>query len=56
LIRKRVHTPPFRLNLTHNSMIDYIFQEFLTAKSKKSKKFLLEDRVLPCYIQVICKI
>jgi hypothetical protein len=34
------------LFLTHNSMIDYIFQEFLTAKSKKSKKFLLEDRVL----------
>jgi hypothetical protein len=24
--------------LTYNSMIDYLFQKFLTAKSKKSKK------------------
>jgi hypothetical protein len=37
-------------------MTDYLFQEFLTAKSKKSKKFLLEVQILPWYIQVICKI
>jgi hypothetical protein len=33
---------PGGLNLTHNSMTDYMFLEFLTAKSKKSKKFLLQ--------------
>jgi hypothetical protein len=26
--------PPQELNLTHNSMTDYMFQEFLTAKSR----------------------
>jgi hypothetical protein len=33
--------------------VDYLFQEFLTAKSKK---FLLEVQALPCYILVIRRI
>jgi hypothetical protein len=55
-----------QLNLTHNSMTDYMFQEFLTAKSNRtanlrfdgsqSKKFLLEVQVLPCYILIIRRI
>jgi hypothetical protein len=35
------------LNVTYHSMIEYLFQEFLTATSKK---FLPETHAVPCYI------